>query len=133
MHRLIAAALATLIVIEFSQTCFAEDALTGHTWRTTPVSIKTLYISGFWSGFLVGRSEGIVKGIATTYYGILKFVCTNEKDTACSNFKKVTPEDAWKYATDSIRQKETFESTNYYVKEVDSFYEAFPLCRGQML
>jgi hypothetical protein len=134
MRRLIAAALATLIMIEFSQTCFAAES-TGHAWRTLPKDTKTAYVRGFLPGFLAGRSQGYLTGFTATYFWAAILVCKNEKDNACINFRKVTPSEAMKEVEELLNEKEKeFESsTDYYVKEIDSFYEAFPLCRGQML
>ena len=135
MCRLLVAALATLIVMEFSQTSFAQEGLTGHTWRKFPQNMKTVYIRGFLPGFLAGNAQGHLHGLVETYMWAEMLMCKSEKDIACINFRKLTVSEARKEIEETISKKYKYlESSNdYYVKEIDSFYEAFSLCRGQML
>jgi hypothetical protein len=120
-------------VIEFSQTSFAQEGLTGHTWRKSPQNIKIVFIRAFVVGFLAGRVNGYRNGAAHTYVLAEMLVCKCEKDIACIDFRKLSSEWIKEIETKSGETKDLESSMDYYVKEVDSFYETFPLCRGRML
>src|SRR5262245_983686 len=76
------AALATLIVIECYQPSFAQEALTGHKWRTLPLSFKTIFVRAFLPGFISGYSKGNLIGFTETYIWAAWF-CKDEKGNPC--------------------------------------------------
>ena len=158
MRRLIAAALVTFIAIEFSQTSFAQESLTGHTWRSWQPMVKIVFIRAFAWGFFAGRLQGYRNGAADAYIAAETLICdkqlawkkrtledivqelrqptvkeTQQELDACINFRKHKSEVVEELETRSTKYKDLQSSWDYYVKEVDSFYEAFPLCRGRML
>jgi len=132
----ITAALTTLVMIDFSQTCFAQEGLTGHTWRRSSRNDKTVLVRGFLMGYMLGYGKGNLIGFAETY-AWATLICKDEKGNPCISINRATVKEVMKEVQTVSKEPKVLEVLEYsfghYVKELDSFYEAFPLCRGETL
>jgi len=124
------------LTVLFLSLCFpsysaAAEPLSGHLWKEMTLSLKVPYISAFIAGYTIGRIEGNTVGVANTLLWARERACKHSQES-CQTISGYSAE------LDSIdllhRAQPSFKRTvQYYVNEVDAFYEAFPLCRGEQL
>ena len=111
----------------------AQTNMTGHVWREVPEVVKLTYVKAFMDGYSTGYATGALTGFAKTVAWAKTKTC-GESDVVCKQLnnpsESVTSE---VFASGSLAVKFGGYKISYYVGEVDSFYEAYPLCRGEDL
>ena len=110
---------------------FSAESLTGHDWRAWSQNSKTSYMLGFLSGYMTGRWEGITgkEGMLEGLRFVEEVLCKDKKESVCTRVSNVRAGKAEFSATLTVIGFK--ESNSHYAKELDAFYEAFPLCRGK--
>jgi hypothetical protein len=110
---------------------FSAESLTEHDWRAWSQNSKTIYMLGFLSGYTKGRWEGITgkEGMLEGLRFVEEVLCKDKKESVCASVSNVRAGKAELSATVTVIGFK--DSTSHYAKELDAFYEAFPLCRGK--
>lgn len=113
------------------------ERLTGHTWRQAPPEIKIPLLRGFIEGYWLGRLHGYVAGMAEGWQWVEQKTCQTESWQACQEILRILRDDPLERERAKLllgaRTILKTDDVDYYSKEVDAFYDAFPLCRGDGL
>jgi len=110
----------------------SQERLTGHVWREMPKEIKVPLIKGFTTGYELGKQGGYLSG---SFYGVEWLeskICKEETEATCAKIKETTKKSNRERFMLGLGGMSSFKgTTEHYMSEVDAFYEAFPLCRGE--
>lgn len=111
----------------------AQESMTGHTWREFPDSMKLVYIKAYADGYSLGYATGALRGFERTVTWAKRKSC-DESDVTCQQLRN-TPSDVGKevFGPGSLAVEFGGYSPIHFVREIDSFYDAYPLCRGEDL
>lgn len=109
-----------IMILFFAPMAFAEDVRTeeksfnGYEWKKFPEAVKAAYVSGYLQGYLSGFAKQAfeIKHFLSKY-GDKK--CSEKIENMIKNME---------YEGISFEQ-----DFSYYVREVDSFYQIYPLCK----
>lgn len=130
MKKISVATLFFILAI-FSHVVSGQERFTGHVWKDMPNEMKMPLLKGFLWGFQFGRQQGYASGAAGAIKWVESNICKDKIDATCTSFKKATEgkvEGAMLLLGGTTFFK---EKTDYYVNELDAFYQTFPLCRGE--
>jgi hypothetical protein len=134
--------------MEFSQTCFAQErpsfvsaaasspTFDGYSWEQLE-ELKLVLLAGFIQGYNHGQLKGIQNVSRIGFGGIGKFkdlLCANPESPECDKYKLIAQQSALELL-DLGRQlaHKKGETVQNLIKDVDSFYQTFPLCRRRNL
>ena len=108
-----------------------QDNITGHVWRRFPEAVKLAYVSAYMDGYSTGYAIGNGKGFEKIVTWAKTKIC-GESDVVC---QQLQTQSAAKevFAPGSWAVKFGGHKMTHYVGEIDSFFEAYPLCRGESL
>ena len=123
-----------IVLVIFPHVVSGQQRFTGHVWREMPKPMKVTFLIGFTSGYQFGRQQGYASGAVQGIKWVESKVCKEEVEATCASVRKAAADktggiDALGLVlggTTSFKEK-----TDYYTNELDAFYEAFPLCRGE--
>lgn len=89
---------------------YCEEGFDGYAWTEAPETIKVVLMYGYLTGYSTGESYG--KSLAKA--------------------KPIGPpeDDKWEINM-NIKFYDFKKSTKYYSQEVNSFYQAYPLCKSK--
>lgn len=115
------------------------DELNGYLWERMDESYKYFimvgYVNGFWHGTVYGADFGVnatsrhLKDLgATSVYGVRKFKEYSMCGATIDKNREIILRSAARYAKNSLNNP-----IDYYVREVDSFYQHYPSCKGRDL
>ena len=107
----------------------AGAALNGHEWKEQGQAGKAAYMLGFLTGYMKGRGGGRYETISEMLRWFDDEICQDRNESACLKLREIR--DGKGTLSLNIRVVGFEESNVFYVKELDAFYEAFPLCRGK--
>lgn len=126
------------MVLLMPESAFAEE-LNGYLWERMDAFGKILFMAGYVGGFrhgtvygsdyAVNASSGYLKDIGNTrVYGVRKFREYSKCGASIDRNREEILKAAARYARNSLDKP-----IEYYVAEVDSFYQRYPLCKSKDL
>ncbi len=126
--------IACFALVIFPYVVSGQERLTGHIWRTMPKEMKVFLIAGFKAGYQLGRQEGYLLGTVKGMEWVESKVCKEEVEATCVSVRKTTKDKATgaerlMLGLGGITSFQ--EKTEYHMNQLEAFYEAFPLCRGE--
>jgi hypothetical protein len=122
---------AFLILLFSPSKAPAAESLNGHDWKELSPNTRAVYMLGFIGGYINGRMQGIMQeGISEGLRWVGEELCKGKQESVCAKLRDVN---AGKSKMSGLRFTVIGfkESIGYYVKELDAFYETFPMCRGK--
>ena len=130
MQKISVVGLCFALVI-FPHVVSGQERFTGHVWKDMPKEMKMPLLKGFLWGFQFGRQQGYMSGVAQGVKWVESKVCKEASGATCASVRKATRGDVEGGlllfgGTTSFKEK-----TDYYLNELDAFYDAFPLCKGE--
>ena len=113
--------------------CFiSSNAITqtwdGYFWEEMSKSEKVFYITGYLPGYYAGATEG---SFASTRNFLNELNASNECKLCLKKYKLMFGF----LGFDALKYGDMFKDHNigYYLKEINSFYQTYPLCKGKNL
>lgn len=125
MKRIVLLLMAGLVLTVPSYSLADETIkFDGYMWEELPLDLRTLYLTGYLSGFSYGSVSGSVNSLTGLKSSIISFESEQY-------FKKIEGLYKMELAASLFRVDLMFEkNTDFYIKEIESFYKTYPLCKS---
>ncbi|MGP8012855.1 MAG: hypothetical protein ACLPP9_00485 [Smithella sp.] len=140
MKRIIMIIMCVSVFSSYCNFTYAEEKADGYYWESLNENIKSIFMSGYLSGYNTGNAFGVTNGASWLYdYFFGDFVDKEiaNKSKNCSNIIKASGDYIkafpGAYFVSAIKKDNFKEPVEYYVRELDSFYKTYPLCRRNNL
>jgi hypothetical protein len=142
--KIVSSFILIIIFICFNGLALCEDALNGYSWekmddadgKISKLTLITGYLVGYESGYFYGTENGSINLSNFIYDELIpKFIVGESKqcaDILISKKQDISMITLGQMAA-SIHHKRFNESPNYYIRELDSFYKTYPLCKSRNL
>lgn len=125
--------LLLLLVTSFAIETRAGEApiLDGHKWDDAG-GAKPAIILGFMKGYTYGRARGALIGLESALETFKNILCPKPKEQGCDEHKikeAVLSTVAKIEEPFLLSDRKVPRTMGFYAKEVDAFYQTFPLCK----
>ena len=108
----------------------------GHMWQELPEAVQHIFLKAYFEGYSWGYASGEIKAFSEGQKEILEFI-KNKKICVVNNLEIEMYSDLGLYkkalhGIDNIGKiGKTTKDVDFYKKEIDAFYQTFPLCKSQ--
>jgi len=110
---------------------------TGHDWRKYNQTAKVYYLRGFLDGNTLGRLQEVESDMTTALKWVMDKLCSEKKQDVCDAVMRLFADKTNEEEIENVALKKEPIRLNkplgYFISELDSFYDAYPLCRGKSL
>jgi hypothetical protein len=118
--------LIVALVLTVPSYTVAEETkkIDGYMWEELPISFKTTYLSGYLRGFSAGSSSGTFERLVS----LKEFIIIMKDEKYFKEIEGIFNLHLALSVSDAVMFDKN--NTDYYIKELESFYKTYPLCKS---